>query len=167
MVDHPDSVRTGVNRTNSEVTGSLVDAAGAGNYFETDQAMGDTPTLYMEVTCNNGYPVKAFLLEEVAYYMNPTNRVTYQLYLLEQASADDAQQLSDVVFASPAAQADSSIYFKYGHSEQTNWAAPTEAFYLPRIVNLTTPGRLYYMVDWSGAPANTPGYIKIRGRLLK
>ena len=165
MVDFPDSVRTGVNRTNSVVTGTLISATGAA--LETDQAMGETPTLYMSVTCNTGYPVKAFQLDEVLYNMNPTNAVTYQLWLLEQSSADDDQQLADIVFASPAAQADDVTYRKYGHSEQADFAAPTEAFYLPRLVNLTEPGKLYYMIDWTGAPGVTAGFIKIRGRLLK
>lgn len=163
--DFADSVRVAVNRTNSVVSGSVISAAGAP--LETDQAMGDTPTLYISVTCNNGYPVKAFQLDEVLYMVNPTNAETYQMWLLEQASADDNQQLADIVFATPAALVDSTTYRKYGHSEQADFAAPTEAFFLPRIVNLAEPGKLYYMLDWTGAPGNTAGFIKIRGRLLK
>lgn len=165
MVEHPDSVRTGINRANNVVTGTKIAASGA--TFETDQAMGTTPTLYMDLTSSTGDPVKNFLLEEVVYMMNPTNAVTYQLWLEEQASADDDQQKADIVFATPAAQADSTIYGNFARGHQEDYAAPTEAYYLPRIVKLTTAGRLYYQLDWSGAPGNTAGFIKVRGRLLK
>jgi len=170
MTEHPDSVRTGVNRINTVVIGELFDLAGTLNVFETDQALGDTPTLYLTITTPTGMPVKRFLLEEVCYYMNQTNAVTYQLLLLEAASADDVEQLQDLVFFSPAAQADS-ICYKYNNlgycSDVASTTAETIQYKLPVVVELTTANKLYYMLDWSGAPGDTPGFIKIRGRLLK
>ena len=165
---HPDSVRTATNRGNLVVTGEHLDLAGTSNYFETDQALTDTPTLYMTLSTSTGDPVTKFLLEDVQYMMNPTNAVTYQLYLLEDATADDVQQTTDVAFWSPAAQADS-VNYRYtaaGYQAATGTAEVAQ-YKLPRIVELATPNRLYYMVDWSGAPADTPGFIKIRGRALK
>lgn len=168
MVEHPDSVRTGVNRISLVVTGEKLDLAGTSNYFETDQALTDTPTLYMAVSTSTGEPVKKFLLEDVQYMMNPTNAVTYQLYLLEDATADDVQQTTDVAFWSPAAQADS-VNYRYNSAgyQAATGTAEVAQYKLPRIVELATAGKLYYMVDWSGAPADTAGFIKIRGRLLK
>lgn len=170
MPEHPDSVRTGVNRSNTVVIGELFDLAGTDNVFETDQALGDTPTLFLTITAPTGIPVKRFLLEEVCYYMDPTNGVTYQLLLLEAATADNVEQLQDLVFFSPAAQADA-VCYKYNNLGYCADVASTTAevlqYKLPVIVELTDANKLYYMLDWSGAPGDTKGFIKVRGRLLK
>ena len=165
--EHPDSVRTGANRLNSVVTGELIDT-GAENYFETDQALTDTPTLWIPVTTSIGVPVKKFLLQEVQFYMNQTNGVTYQLRLFEASNADDVEQLTDQVFWSPAAQADVT-YYRYSEKgyEGGSGTAEVAQYKLPRIVELEDAGKLYYMIDWSGAPGNTPGFIKVKGHLLK
>jgi len=168
MSEHPDSVRTGVNRLNLVVTGEYLDLAGTSNYFETDEALTDTPSLHMVLTTSTGERVKKFLLEDVQYMMNPTAAETYQLYLLEDATADDVQQTTDIAFWSPAAQADS-VNYRYnsaGYQAATGTAEAVQ-YKLPRIVELAEPGKLYYMLDWTGAPGNTPGFIKIRGKLLK
>jgi hypothetical protein len=168
MSEHPDSVRTGVNRFNLVVTGELLDLAGTGNYFETDQALTTTPTLYMTVTTSTGQPVKKFLLEDVQFYMNPTNAVTYQLYLLEDATADDVQQTTDIAFWSPAAQA-KGVNYRYNRAgyQAATGTAEVVQYKLPRIVELATAGKLWYLVDWSAACGDTPGFVKIRGFLLK
>ena len=170
MSTHQDSVRTSANHLTSVATGEKItlDGAAAGVYFETDQALGDTPTLMMNVTDSIGTPVRKFLLEEVCYFMNPTAAETYQLYLLEDASADNVQQYTDLVFWSPAAQADSVCYtYRNSGYAATITTAEVAQYKLPRLVELATPGKLYFMLDWSGAPGVTPGFIKIRGRFLK
>ena len=165
---HPDSVRTATNRTNLVVTGEKLDLAGTSNYFETDQALTDTPTLTITLSTSTGDPVTKFLLEDVQYVMNPTNAVTYQLYLLEDATADDVQQTTDIAFWSPAAQADA-VNYRYNSAgyQAATGTAEVAQYKLPRIVELATPNTLYYMIDWSGAPGDTTGFIKIRGRALK
>jgi hypothetical protein len=162
MTDHPDSVRTATNRNNTVVIGEKLDYDGTANYFETDQAFGTTPTLTMSLTNNSVIPISKFLLTEVNYQLDPTNAVTYQLYLLEAASADDYQSAGDVIFDSGAAQADNTHYLWVQGGSGT-----TTSYKLPRIVNLSVVNTLYYMIDWSGAPGDTKGYIKIRGYLLK
>lgn len=170
MSEHPDSVRTGVNRISTVVNGEklTVDGAAGGVYFETDQALGTLPTLYISLTTGTNEPVKKFLLEDVQYYMNPTAAETYQLYLLEAATGDDVEQLTDMAFWSPAAQADS-VTYRYASSgyQAAVGTAEVAQYKMPKIVQLATPGRLYYMLDWSGAPGVTPGFIRVRGRLLK
>jgi len=163
-----DTVKVATNRIASAVIAEKLDYDGTGNVFETDQTITDTATLTIDVTCNvpNVVPSR-FEITEVKYWMNQTAAVTYRLYLLEGPTADNTAQASDVVFDSGAAQADSTEYiYREGHTG--SWAGLTTVDgTLPVIVDLHTPGKLYYMLDWSGAPGDTPGYIKIRGRLLK
>lgn len=145
-----------------------VDGAAGGVYFETDQAITDTPTLYLTLATTTGDPVSKFILEDVQYMMNPTAAETYQLWLLEGNSAEDTAQQLEVVFYSPAAQVDSTAYRYSNLGVQVGVGAAEGIQYkLPRLVELTTPNTLYYMLDWSGAPGVTPGYIKVRGRALK
>lgn len=130
------------------VIGKIIDT-GALNAFETDQDITTLSTLsiLLEPT------VKAFLLQEVMFYMNPTNAgITYELYLLEGPIADDMTALSKVVFDSGPLMADSVPY--YACEAQGK---------LPRIVSLDEPGRLYYNIDLSAASGNNPGYIVVKG----
>lgn len=141
------------------VHGEIIDPSGTLNHFETDQPLATTqPTLYI-LDVNTGKElipadVTSFILESIRYYMNQTAAVTYELYLLEGNSADPVTRYSQVVFDSGAAQADDTIYIVSRGDK------------LPHIVNLETAGRLYYMLDWSAAPGNTPGFIVVRGRVL-
>lgn len=136
------------------VYGSKVDTAGTSDYFETDQEIGDTPTLYIQM-----YPttIKKFKINSIRYYMDCTNAVTYELYLLEQASADDVQNLVDVVFDSGALKADVTSYMNIEGDASGK---------LPIIVNLADAGKLYYQLDWSAAPGDTKGYIVVKGEKL-
>ncbi len=130
----------------------LVDADGTGNVFETDQAVADTPTL----TLTTDDPrVSKFEIMDITFYMNQTNAVTYELMLLEGAVADDVTSLSKLVWTSGAAMADVTRYVRVNNEDE-----------LPKIVELDDEGLLYYMLDWSGAPGNTPGFVRVRGRKL-
>jgi hypothetical protein len=138
-----------IAKGNQMVEFELIDEDGTGNDFETDQAITDTPTL--TITCSDP-TCSRFLMTEVMYYMNPTAAETYEMYLLEEANADDVISLSKIVFDSEDARVDSQVYI----------AAPGQGK-LPKIVDLTVPGLLYYLMAWTGAPGNTPGFIKVRG----
>ncbi len=128
-------------------------AVGADNYFETDQAMGDTPTLSFV-----GAPaVLNIRIHTIKWQMNPTAAETYQLYLLERASTDDQQQESDIIFDSGAGMVGGTIY------TQVPGGSPAK---LPIDVKLDDLGEIFYMLDWTGAPGNTGGYIKIYGEVL-
>jgi len=131
------------------VYGELVDVDGSSGYFNLDQPLGTKPTLY--VTLN---PVKRFMLENVRFYMDPANDVTYQLYLLEGSYANIVQSSSSVVFDSLSGKTKGTKYISIRGNQ------------LPIEVNLAEAGRLYYLIDWSGAPGVTPGYIVVRGRVL-
>ena len=157
------------NIKNATIIAEKLDYDGTANVFETDQAITDTATLTIDVSCNLSGKIipSRFWVDEVRYYMDQTNAVTYTLYLLEGPTADDVTQHSDVFFESPAAQADVTEYVWRPGGLGTFPNLATADNTLPCIVDLHTSGKIYYILDWSGAPGDTPGYIKIKGRLLK
>lgn len=126
---------------------------GTPGYFETDQAMGTEPTLSFV-----GAPaVLNILIHTIKWQITPANAVTYQLYLLERASANDEQQEADIIFDSGAGMVSGTVYV------QVAGGSPAK---LPIMANLETAGTIYYMVDWSAAPGNSSGYIRIYGEVL-
>ena len=133
------------------VYGSVVDTDGTGDYFETDQAIGTTPTKYIQL-----YPTDTtkFKLNSARYYFEASNDVSFELWLLEDTNADDVQSLSDVVYNSGSGIARNTQKISLNSVD------------LPIDVKLGTSGKLYYMLDWSGAPGNTPGYLVVRGEKL-
>jgi len=127
--------------------------SGAPGYFETDQAMGTTPTLSFV-----GSPaVKNVMIHEIRWQITPTAAETYQLYLLEDASANDEQQESEIIFDSGAGMVGGTIY------KQVLGGSPSK---LPTLARLATAGTIYYMTGWSGAPGPSSGYIKVFGEVL-
>jgi len=141
-----------IARQNQMVEFSLVDADGTGNKFETEQAITDTPTLLL--TPSDPY-CKRFEITEIMFYMNPANAVTPEILLFEDAVADNVTSLSKIVWTSGAGMVDSTRYVRTNNEDE-----------LPKIVNLAAAGKLYYMMIWTGAPGNTPGYIKVKGRKM-
>ena len=139
-----------------EVYGNKEDFAGTSDFFETDQAITDTPTLTFTLATKDGDTVERCLITDVSVYLKPTNSVTYELYLFEDADADNVESLSHLVFDTGAAKA-SDIVYKY------NRASGKTPFYC----NLGTSNTLYYLINWSGAPGDTLGYIRVRGELIK
>ena len=168
--DNIESVKLAVNRAAVAVIAEKLDYAGTSNYFETfTETIASTATLTIDVTCNsdNKLPITRFIIDEIRYYMNPTAGETYQLFLFDGPTADDLTQHSDVIFESPAALVDSTEYI-WRHGGMGSFPnLATVDLTLPCTVDLHTAGKLYYMLDWTGDPGNTPGYIKIKGRLLK
>lgn len=129
-------------------------ASSASNYFESDQPLGTTPTLSI-----NGVPSEAtkIMIHSIRWQFTPTNAVTYQLYLLDDAQAVDERSESDVFFDSGAGLTSGGIYI------QVAGGSPAK---LPVQVKLSTAGVIYYLIDWSAAPGDTIGYIKIYGEVL-
>lgn len=134
-------------RSRRPITGRVVQLTN-GTEFETDKAVTDEPTQYIQLDPE----VEAFELTEVFYWINPTAAETYRLMLFEGPEAADITSLSKMVFDSGALQADSIPY------RETQGGLK-----LPVIVKLDTAGRLYYNTDWTGAPGNTPGFLVVKG----
>ena len=130
----------------------LVDADGTGNVFESVDLITDTPS----TTLTTDDPrVKHFEIIDIIFMMNPTAAETPEIVLLEGAIADDVTSLSKIVWTSGAGMVDSTRYIRSNNEDE-----------LPKIVNLDDEGLLYYLMIWTGAPGNTPGYIRVRGRKL-
>jgi len=130
-------------------------ASSASNYFETDQALGDTPTLTLDGMVPNW--AQKFRIDTLKFQITPTNAVTYQLYLLEDAQAVDERSESDVIFDSGAGMVGGTHYIV------VPGGLPVK---LPITVFLATAATLYYMVDWSAAPGDSIGYIKALGQVM-
>ena len=134
-------------------TALLIDTDGTDNVFETDQTKTTTPTLgfYAEPST-----VIDGLINRVHWRINPTNAVTYDFWILTDAQADDYASESLIVFSSEdtagiADCADNTEYI-------------VEGLEIP--FHLSIVGYFYYLIDWSAAPGNTPGYLKIEGRFV-
>jgi len=139
-----------------EVYGSKEDFAGTSDFFETDQAITDTPTLKFTVANKDGDTIERVKITEVSIYLKPTNSVTYQMYFFEDADADNVESLSRLVFDSGSAKASDTVY-KYN----------IQSGKVPFYANLGTDNTLYYLINWSGAPGDTLGFIRARGELVK
>lgn len=141
------------------VYGVKIDSDGSSSYFRNmsddtppvfvDQPAGTQATLSMVLSPTTA---KRFLLESIRFYMNCTNVVTYTLYLLERSSSDSVTSVSDIVFDSGAGKADD-VFYIVSRGDK-----------LPHVVTLDEAGTIYYMLDWTGDPGLTSGYIIIRGR---
>lgn len=128
----------------------LLDADGTGNSFETDQDVDTTPSVKID-TIRDPDNLKKGLLLNVFYCMNPTNAVTYTLRIWRGAIADNMTSYSNLIYESPAAQADTTIY----HRE------------IRVPFTLDVEGDIYVSLDWTGAPDNTPGFLILTGEIPK
>jgi len=146
-----DSARDGKWKTTGVFYYGIVDEDGTGNYFETDQAKTDTPTLYFGVdTDPHRIPItlRAGVINRIHYRLNPTAGETYTLRIWSHAIANDYHSNSHMLWESAAAQVDDT---DYDHGELN----------IPFV--LDTQARMYYSIDWTGAPGNTPGFIGVEG----
>lgn len=173
MTGETETVRISMAKLAGIVLGEKVEyaASSSSNFFITDQALGATPTLYIELTGSDGKPVERLWLDHVRHYLDMTTgdgTPTYRLYLLEDAQADNVRNQSDVVFDSAATKAEATAYEYDWHGKGSPGAVTTAEYQLPKLVKLASPGRLYYMIDWTtiGAASSVQGYIKVRGRPL-
>jgi len=165
------TVKQAMNKLSGFVYGEVTEYAySSNNLFNTDQALGATPTLYITLSSVDGRPVKNFWLESVRWYLEIEGGagITYQLYLLEAASADDIQNRSDIVYDTYTLGAQAMAYEACLSGRGVQGAVTSVEFQLPKLVRLETPNRLLYQIDWSADPvaSSVRGYIKVRGRPL-
>jgi len=144
-----DSARGGKWTKGSIFREYRLDEAGALDSFETVQTKTDTPTL----TLIASHPtMKSGMIHRIHYRLNPTAAVTYTLRLWRGASADNYQSNLDMLYESPALQADDTDY------DRTDLDIP---------LICPNPGVIYYSIEWTGAPGNTSGFIEVSGEKVE
>lgn len=142
------------------IIGRKVDTAGTIDLFETDHAVTDTPTEFILLS----KPVRKFELQEVRVYLNPTEAQTPELMLFEKDIADNDRSAARLAWRSGAALVDSATYVSVGNKTSTGAATQAHAHPLPVVLNLDVPGKVWYNIDWSAAPGDTKGAIRLLGR---
>lgn len=158
LVDKASQVSGGSRLVRGDVV--VESANAAGSTFITDEVLGtDDPTRYLTL-----YPatIQKFRLNSIRFKIKPTASETYRLYLLEDntdpalggAGLFDVLQASQVVYDSGAGMVSNTHYTEIGGG------------ILPIEINLADTGKLYWMLDWTGAPGNTEGFIVIRGEKM-
>ncbi len=126
---------------------AYIEDTGATNAFETDQAVTDTPTLYLTATY-----LAAGTLNRIHVSLTPANAVTPTLYIFSGAQADDKASERRLLFSSAE-------YYPSGLVSGTEY----DFIDLQIPFVLDTANRIYYALDWSGAPGNTTGYLAVLG----
>ena len=130
--------------------------------FAVDEAYGTVPTrsfgyvsaalTTLDANAPGPYRTAACRITNVHFRLNPTNAVTYDLYLY--GSADGAvntyQLESDKFFDSNEILANMADDIEYLRE-------------VDRVAWLDDPARIWYVIDWSAAPGDTTGYIEVCG----
>ncbi len=126
----------------------LREAAGVGD-FNTDQDKETTPTLTLN-TIQDPDTLKKGKVNRIHYRVNPANAITYTLRIWQAAIAADYESNINLLYESPAAQADDEDYDR----AELN---------IPFI--LATEGEIYYSLDLSAASGNVQGFIVVSGEV--
>jgi len=111
--------------------------------FEVDKSKTDTPTqtITADIASSKG------IIKHISYRLNPTNAVTYTLLIFEATIAGNYESNSRLLYESSDARVDDTDYQIYCEIPFT----------------LDGAGTFYVSTDWTGAPGNTLGYIRISG----
>ncbi len=133
---------------------ALQETAGAWAAVTTSYAETDTPVQVLTANedCEN---LREGEITQVKIRLNFANAVTYKVRIWRRASAGDYQSDSDLLWTSednlPANLADDVSYVDKLGGE-------------PIVFSLEEMGKMYFGVEWSGAPGNIQGYIQVSGR---
>ena len=133
---------------------ALQETAGAWATVTTSYAATDTPvqTLTANEDCEN---LREGVIRQVKIRLNFANAVTFKVRIWRRASAGDYQSDSDLLWTSEdnllADLADDVTYIDTD---------------LHVAFSLEEAGKMYFGVEWSGAPGNIQGYIQVTGERL-
>jgi hypothetical protein len=128
-------------------------------FFSTSQDISTTPTRYLGDTYPPEFPnLKKGVLQRIHYWLKPTALETFTLRLWMGGAAlgslSAQQLLNSLIFESAAAKVGNTRY------EEPNVLTGT---YLKIPFTLLSKGKLYYSVQWTGAPGPTLGYVDVYG----
>ena len=124
-------------------------------FFEDDEphADGNAATHYIGI--NPSWGTSVIKLTKVMFNMDPTNAVTYNLYLLTDNPAAALEEQLCLLYQSEPLRADAIPYMETGNTTK-----------LPVQGRLSTIAWVYFKLDWTGAPGVTTGQIRIEGLVL-
>jgi len=130
---------------------AFLETAAAWAAVTTSYAETDTPVQLL--TANEDCEkLREGKITRIKIRLNPTNAVTYAVRIWRRASAGNMQSDSDLLYYSgdnlPAALVDDTAYDDKD---------------LNIDFSLEEMGKMYFGVEWSGAPGNTNGYIMAIG----
>jgi len=91
------------------------------------------------------------VIKRIRYRLNYVNAETYTLRLWAASETGDYESALHLLWESPAAQADDTEYT----------LDATDFGEIPFI--LRRAGRIYFSVEWTGAPGNIQGFIRVDG----
>ena len=130
---------------------SKLDEDGSEGDFETSYSKTDTPvkwlnTYYWPISLMSG------LIKRIHYRLNPTNAVTFTLRIYQHAVAADYDSNVQLLYESPTAQADDEDYDRCERN-------------IP--FKLGSPAKIYFAIEWTGAPGTTAGFIVVSGEVVE
>jgi len=134
-------------------TYSVLDEDGALNIFETSQIKTVLPTFMFNQVVDPA-DLKEGILTKIKVRLNPTNAVTYTLRLWSAA-------INGAV--TPYLQELACIY-------EMDFVGADDIAYtivLNRPFSLLVPAQIWYSIEWSAAPGNTPGTISLQGDAVR
>jgi len=132
-----------------------LDEDGTGDYFETSKSKTDTPIHFLMANAAGciGSPLKftSGRITRIHFRMNPTAGETFTVRLWRDAVAGDYESNANMLYESDALRADDEDY------DITEKDIP---FFLK------TPGKIWFSLEWTGAPGNTPGILEVSGEVI-
>lgn len=132
-----------------------LDEDGTGNYFETSKSKTDTPIHFILANAAGCYgrPLyfKAGKINRIHFRFTPTNAETFTLRLWRNALAADYASNATLLWESDAGRVSGE---DYDITERD----------IPFV--LATPGKVWFSIEWTGAPGNTPGILEISGKVI-
>jgi len=134
-------------------TYEMLDEDGALNLFETSQIKTVLPT-FMFNQGRDPIDLKEGQVNRIRLRLNPTNAVTYT-FRLWRAAVNGA--------VTPYLQELACIY-------EMDFVGADDIAYtivMERPLRLAVAGQLWYSIEWTGAPGNTPGSIEVQGEMFR
>jgi len=147
-----DSIRRGRAEKHSIFRIWKLDEDGSGGDFETSYAKADTPVKLLDAAYPQPQKLKSGIIKRIHYRINPTNAVTYTLRLYRKAEADNYASNMNLLYESPAGQADDTDY------DITELEIP---------MRLYVAGQLFFALEWTGAAGTTSGFIEVSGEVIE
>lgn len=130
----------------------LIEDDSTTDIFEDDEPLGDGNAATHSFTLEMSQ-IFWIRLDKVMHYMDVTNAITYQLYLLSHNPAAKIDELPRLIYQSDAAMADAQLYIETGGASDK----------LPTIARLPTGSTIHFKLDLSGASGDVTGFIQIEG----